>query len=283
MAKKHKNNDLEKFEPPANSPAIHVFRGENVILDQDVAKLFGVETKRLNEQVTRNAEKFQDDFAFRLNKEEFDDLRSQNATSSEEWGGTRYPPRVFTEHGVVMAATILKSPKAIQATRFVVQTFVQARRVEIGRKRNKNHGDSRQLSLPLEMRTALMTKVNDAIGHVLDAMINPQDGKRVRDEAQEVISEGIKGLKELLKKPGIGNDKTIAEIRKLMAEAESIEVATVGKKMENEERQLALLAKKLRLVLEAQHYAETGSPEGLMRLLTTLEQPSLPPPAKSGN
>lgn len=123
-----------------------------------------------------------------------------------------------------------------------------------------------------------MTKVNEAIGHVLDAMINPKAGKRVRDEAQEVIAEGISGLKEFLKKPGVQNEKSLAEVRKLMAEAESIEVATDGKRMENEERQLALLAKKLRLVLEAQHFAETGSADGLVKLLSNLERPLLPSP-----
>jgi ORF6N domain len=78
---------------------VHEFRGERVVLDQDVARLFAVPTKRLNEQVARNADKFGDDFAFRLTPEEFNDLRSQKATSSLEWGGVRYPPRVFTEHG----------------------------------------------------------------------------------------------------------------------------------------------------------------------------------------
>ena len=119
----------------ANSPSteaspvrVHEVRGERVVLDQDVARLFSVETKRLNEQVNRNTEKFGDDFSFRLTKDEFEDLRSQIATSSSEWGGVRYPPRAFTVHGVVMAATILKSARAIQATRLLVQTFVAVRR-----------------------------------------------------------------------------------------------------------------------------------------------------------
>ena len=78
---------------------IMVIRGEKVILDSDLAKLYGVETRRLNEQVRRNIEKFPDDFMFQLTKDEFNNLKSQIATSSSGWGGRRKPPLVFTEHG----------------------------------------------------------------------------------------------------------------------------------------------------------------------------------------
>jgi hypothetical protein len=74
-----------------------VIRGEKVILDSDLAELYGVETRRLNEQVRRNIEKFPDDFMFQLTKDEFNNLKSQIATSSSGWGGRRKPPLVFTE------------------------------------------------------------------------------------------------------------------------------------------------------------------------------------------
>jgi hypothetical protein len=100
---------------PPLAPPIFQVRGQPVVLDSDVARLFGVETRRLNEQVKRNADKFEDDFAFRLSGEEVADLKSQNAISSEGWGGARHRPRVFTEHGVVMAATVLNSSAATAA------------------------------------------------------------------------------------------------------------------------------------------------------------------------
>lgn len=253
--------------------AIHVFRDERVVLDQDVARLFGVETKRLNEQVVRNQERFGDDFSFRLTRDEFDDLRSQNATSSSEWGGVRYPPRVFTEHGVVMAATVLKSAKAIQASREIVRVFVDSRRAAWERANLSNKRGQVALSLDGATRQGLMSKLNIALGHVLDAIVDPSEGKTVRDEAREIAAEGLKSLKEYLKKAGINNEKTLAEVRRLMAEAESIEVETAKKRTENQHRQLALLAKKLRLVIQAQHYAETGSIEGLMVVLSDLEKP----------
>ena len=77
---------------------IMVIRGKKIILDSDLAKLYGVETRRLNEQVRRNLDKFPNDFMFQLTKDEFSNLKSQIATSSFSWGGRRKPPLVFTEH-----------------------------------------------------------------------------------------------------------------------------------------------------------------------------------------
>lgn len=102
-------------------------RGQRVILDADLAKLYGVETKRLNEQVRRNSDRFPDDFAFLLTQEEVADLKSQIATSSLGHGGKRKRPTVFTEHGALMAANLLRSPKAVEMSVFVVRAFVKMR------------------------------------------------------------------------------------------------------------------------------------------------------------
>ena len=111
-----------------------------------------------------------------------------------------------------------------------------------------------------------------ALGHVLDAIIDPAESQSVRDEAREIAAEGLKSLREYIKKAGINNEKTLAEVRRIMAEAEGIEVETSRKRTENQHRRLALLAKKIRLVIQAQHYAETGSIEGLMVVLSDLEK-----------
>ena len=242
------------------------------MLDHDVAHLFGVETKRLNEQANRNKEKFGADFSYRLTADETEDLKSQIATSSPGWGGTRYAPRVFTEHGVVMAATILKSPRTIAATRHVIRVFVDTRHREWERKSKRAPNGQLALALDLPARQGLMTKLNMALGHVLDALVDPHESKTVRDEAREIAAEGLRSLKDYLKKAGINNEKTLAEVRKMMAEAESIEVETVKKRTENQHRQLALLAKKLKLVMQAQIYAETGSIEPLMAVLSDIEK-----------
>lgn len=106
---------------------IMIIRGRKTILDSDLAELYGVQTRTLNQAVRRNQEKFPEDFAFQLINEEFEDLRSQIVISSS-WGGRRYPPYVFTEHGALMAANVLNSPKAIQMSVFIVRAFVKCAR-----------------------------------------------------------------------------------------------------------------------------------------------------------
>ncbi|RJP82068.1 MAG: ORF6N domain-containing protein [Desulfobacteraceae bacterium] len=110
---------------------IILVRGEKVILDSDLAILYGVETRRLNEQVRRNIDKFPDDFMFQLTKEEFENLKSQFATSSATWGGRRKLPLVFTEHGALQAANVLNSPQANKMSVFIVRTFVKLREMAL--------------------------------------------------------------------------------------------------------------------------------------------------------
>jgi phage regulator Rha-like protein len=104
---------------------IYLIRGVKVMLDKDLAELYGVETKRLKEQVRRNIERFPADFRFDLTKEEIKNLRSQFATSS--WGGTRYLPMAFTEQGVAMLSRVLRSKRAIQANIQIMRTFTKLR------------------------------------------------------------------------------------------------------------------------------------------------------------
>lgn len=106
---------------------ILVLRNQKVILDADLAELYGVPVKRLNEQIKRNPKRFPRDFLFTLTRAEYRNLRSQNATSSSAHGGRRYLPYAFTEHGAVMAATVLNSKRAIEMSIFVVRAFVQMR------------------------------------------------------------------------------------------------------------------------------------------------------------
>lgn len=105
--------------------AIRVLRGQKVLIDMDLARLYGVETRRLNEQVRRNRERFPGDFMFQLTANEFGNLKSQFATSS--WGGRRKLPFAFTEHGAIMAATVLNSVRAVEMSIYVVRVFVQLR------------------------------------------------------------------------------------------------------------------------------------------------------------
>jgi hypothetical protein len=133
---------------------IYEFRGHKVMLDFDLAALYGVETKRLKEQVRRNISRFPEDFMFQLNSGEFESLRSQIATSKR--GGTRYLPMVFTEQGVAMLSSILNSEKAIQVNIEIMRAFAQYRALLIESK-----------DLRKELR-ALDDKINQIFKFLLD-------------------------------------------------------------------------------------------------------------------
>jgi len=105
---------------------IYIIRNQKILLDHDLAELYGVETKQLKRAVRRNIERFPKDFIFKLNKKEFDILRSQNGTSS--WGGTRYLPMAFTEQGIAMLSSVLKSKQAVEVNIQIMRVFVKMRK-----------------------------------------------------------------------------------------------------------------------------------------------------------
>ena len=134
----------QTLAPEAITLRIATVRGQRVIVDADLAALYDVQTKRFNEAVKRNLAKFPADFMFTLTAEEFEALRSQFATSNDQSpgrGGRRYAPRVFTEHGALMAATILNSPRAVEVAVYVVRAFVKLRELV---------GSHRELARPLD-------------------------------------------------------------------------------------------------------------------------------------
>lgn len=240
------------------SARIHKVRGENVVLDDAIAALLGVETRRLNEQVRRNAERFEG-YAFQLAPDEVANLISQNATSS--WGGRRTPPWAFTEHGVVMAATVLKSDAAVAAMKLVVEVFIAARHdhaVVI-------EGPSR---LPA-MRGPLIPKLTEAITSILESVVDRSSRATVRDEAQDLLARSIAHLKDRLSRAGLENEELAARATKLLAEAEASKATAAKTHAEAGEIELRLLARKLQLVIEAER-AMTGG--DLDRFIGVLER-----------
>jgi len=124
--KKSKDRSLIPVERIERS--ILLIRGHKVILDADLATLYGVETKQLVRAVKRNLPRFPDDFMFQLNDEESENLRFHFGTSSQ-WGGRRYPPYAFTEQGVAMLSSVLRSKRAVQVNIEIMRTFVRLRRM----------------------------------------------------------------------------------------------------------------------------------------------------------
>ncbi|MGH2854161.1 MAG: ORF6N domain-containing protein [Solirubrobacteraceae bacterium] len=119
---------LELVPVPAIEKRILVVRERQVMLDEDLAELYGVETRRLIEQVKRNRERFPSDFMLQLTKDEAAALRSQSATSNTGRGGRRYAPYVFTEQGVAMLSSVLRSKRAVAVNIAIMRAFVELRR-----------------------------------------------------------------------------------------------------------------------------------------------------------
>ena len=117
------------LDRPLVEQRIYSIRGRKVMLDSDLAAVYGVATKHLNQAVRRNIGRFPDDFMFRLTKEEAASLRSQFVTSKIGRGGSRYLPRVFTEHGAIMLASALNSDRAIETSVMIARAFVKQREI----------------------------------------------------------------------------------------------------------------------------------------------------------
>jgi len=145
---------------------ILLMRGQKVMLDTDLAELYGVSTGRFNEQVRRNQDRFPSDFMFQLTNQEVARLRSQFAISIGEMrqadrGGRRYLPHVFTEHGAIMAATILNSPQATEVSVFVVRAFVRLRELATA---------NRELSKKLDELERRVSHHDEAITNIVKAI-----------------------------------------------------------------------------------------------------------------
>jgi outer membrane murein-binding lipoprotein Lpp len=136
---------------------ITVLRGHKVLIDADLADLYGTTTRRLNEQIRRNVARFPPDFMFQLSHQEFAVLMSQIATSKAGRGGTRKRPLAFTEHGAIMAAAVLNTARAIEASVFIVRAFVQMRDVLAG------HSELARKVDDLERRTQALSSRQDSL------------------------------------------------------------------------------------------------------------------------
>ena len=149
---------------------IFILRHQKVILDNDLAELYGVAVKRLNQQVKRNQERFPSDFMFRLTAEEAEILKLQFATSRTGHGGRRKLPYAFTEHGALMAASVLNSERAVEMSVFVVRAFVRLRQMLTS---------NRQLASKIDELERRLETHDTAIQEILDAikeLMVPEEG-----------------------------------------------------------------------------------------------------------
>ena len=160
---------------------IYLIRGLNVMLDRDLAELYGIETKRLKEQVRRNIERFPEDFMFELTKEELINWRSQFATSNQYIMGLRIPPFAFTEHGVLMLSSVLKSERAVQVNIQIMRIFVKLRQLFL---------DNEELRKELEEVKQITDDRFKIIFETLDQLINNENNpkKKIGFTVKEKLS-----------------------------------------------------------------------------------------------
>ena len=181
------NESLETLSPQALAGRIVVIRGQRVLLDTDLAQLYEVETRRLNEQIKRNMGRFPLDFMFQLTRDEFEILKSQIATSS--WGGRRKLPLAFTEHGAIMAASVLNSDRAVEMSVYVVRAFVQLRTVLL---------DHKALADKLTALERRVSHHDNSLAEVIDAiralMAQPKPANRPIGFTADVTGKPVKRL-----------------------------------------------------------------------------------------
>ncbi len=241
--------------------------GARVVLDQDLADFFGIETRALNQAVKRNIKRFPKDWAFQLNRARFNDLKSQSVISRDSWGGRRTPPWAFSEHGVVMAATILNSPRAVEASQFIVEAFVSMR-----------SGDQAK-TLPPAMRKSnalaslgseLLPRLREQLTAIMEIQANPKRGSTLRDETEQLIDKGLTNLKSRLAKTGLENEEIEARILKFLAEAEESRARAATEREMTEKQRLKNQANRLRLLIRAEIAMSNGELAGFLELLDQL-------------
>ena len=168
---------------------IYVIRGQQVMLDSDLAAIYGYETKALNQQVRRNTEKFDDDFRFQLTKDEAESLRSQNVTSS--WGGARYLPWAFTEQGIYMLMTVLKGDLAVQQSKALIRTFKAMKDYIVDSRVLVSQTDQLRLSMQMtDMKQDIQeirTQLDEHTRQLTDIMAQMDDTVRKSDLPKEFL------------------------------------------------------------------------------------------------
>lgn len=204
---------------------VFVVRGERVMLDSRVAEAFGTETRQVNQAVARNRDKFTEAHCFELSAEEFEDMRSQSATSKKGRGGRRTVPRAFTVKGVARLATILNTPAALAATDLIIDTFlVVQEQLAQGKRtisipepeRYRVDDDDRATVLKLRRRLAA------AVNKLLDTMVDPDSEQTLGDASKSIGAKALAKVQERLRTKGLENAKLEADSHLVLAQAEKV-------------------------------------------------------------
>lgn len=264
------------------SGEIFEIRGRRVMLDSRVAEAFETETKRINEAVSRNPEKFNDDHCFRLTKEEHAALRSLVATSNTgqegtSRGGARYAPNVFTLKGVVRLATILETDVALRATDIIVDTFmIVQEQLSEGKTSIAIPEPSRYRASPEDYAEVkqFRKKLSKALNALLDAVIDAETGATVRSEGHKLGVKALQNIQERLRTKGLENAKLEADTSLVLAEAEKVLAEARRTHTEADTNDIENLERKINLVKKLIQISKELEPVEFIELMDTFDRPA---------
>lgn len=249
-----------------------VIRGLRVMLDARVAEAFGTETKRINEAVGRNPEKFDASHTFQLTEVEHEALRSQAATSNMGRGGARYLPHVFTVKGVARLATVLNTPAALRATDLIIDTFLLVHeQLKRGRRTVAIPAPERFRASPEHVREIekLRTKLAGALSKLLDTIVDVEGQQSLRQVSQALGSKALANIQDRLRTKGLENTKleadtslVLAQAEKMLAEARKTRAEAEGVDIANFERRIAAVKKVAELIREIEPAEIVGLIDG---------------------
>ena len=260
--------------PLDRRPPIFRIRGVEVILDSDLAAALGLETKRLNERIARNADLVDERHCFQLSPQEFAALRSQIATSSPERGGRRYPPRVFTQRGVARVTTFVNTPEALRAADLIIDTFLLVQQQAASGRRQVTIEQPSRYHLGdeiAEQSQKLRKKLLSALDRLLDTVIDIRTQQSVAATAKDLTAGALEHLRERLREKGLENLKLEAETRRILAEAEKIAADVRRTDAEAEGIHLDNLTKRIAMVRQLIDLQRELEPNQLVQLLDHFE------------
>lgn len=260
--------ELTNGKPPVT---ILQVRGLSVMLDADVAARFGVETAHINQAVARNPAKFSGNHCFQLSNEEYAALRTQTVISNPGRGGRRYAPRVFTIKGVARLATVLNSEAALQATDMIIDTFVEVQGQIIAGQKVLTITQPSKLSGVDPLAASIRVKLTQAVDALLDTVIDIKRGLNVRETAQEMTSDALEHLRELLRTKGLENEKIASEVTKAMAEAERIYAEARKINAEAQGVEITNIKHRIEAVRELKKLYDETEPSAFIDMIASLQ------------
>lgn len=253
------------------------------MLDARVAEAFGTETKRINEAVSRNPEKFDERHTFQLTEAEHEALRSQLATSNTGRGGARYLAHVFTVKGVARLATVLDTPAALRATDLIIDTFLLVHeQLKRGRRTVTvpEPGRFRPSAEHAREIEKLRVKLAGALSKLLDTIVDVESQQSLRQVSQALGSKALANIQERLRAKGLENTKletdtglVLAQAEKMLAEARKTRAEAEGVDIANFERRIGAVKKVAELIRELEPAELIGLIDGFDAEPLRLEGP----------